>query len=109
MRDKDKHRSGYCIYIDTLIDGPVPVEQDEKGNPIIYDTEAEAQRVIAEDTVGRLQEYLAGQRGFEDAMTVEEYVVPVDVLPDGAIIEGSRGCRSSDSRKRRVGVTLIGY
>jgi hypothetical protein len=28
-----------------------------------------------------------GHRDFEDAMTVEEYVVPVEVSPDGSIVD----------------------
>ncbi len=35
----------------------------------------------------RIQQFLDGGREFEDAMTVEEYVVPVTVSPDGAITE----------------------
>lgn len=77
MSANAKISNGFCIYIDTLIDGPVPVELDEAGGPIVYATEADAKRVIAEDTIERLRQFLEGQRDFEDAMTVEEYVVPV--------------------------------
>ena len=35
----------------------------------------------------RLQEFIEGERDFEDAITVEEYVVAVDVLPDGTIMD----------------------
>ncbi len=79
--------AGYCIYITTLCDGPVPIERNEQGNPVVYATEVEAQRVIAEDTMERLRQFLAGEREFEDAMTVEEYIVPVSVLPDGSIVD----------------------
>ena len=35
----------------------------------------------------RLRQFLDGERDFEDAITVEEYVVPVTVNPDGTIID----------------------
>ncbi len=35
----------------------------------------------------RLQEFIDGEREFEDAMTAEEYVVEVDVFPDGTIVD----------------------
>jgi hypothetical protein len=37
--------------------------------------------------VNRLQEFMDGQRDFDDAITVEEYVVEVDVLPDGSVVD----------------------
>jgi len=32
-----------------------------------------------------LQDFIDGERELDDAMTVEEYVVEVDVLPDGSV------------------------
>ena len=75
----------YALFVDTLCDGPVPVEFDAAGNPVLYPTLEAAQRVIAEDVIDRLREYLAGQREFDDALHPEEYPCPVEVLPDGAI------------------------
>jgi len=80
-------RKGFCIYIDALFEGPVPVERDEVGNPFVYDRLVAAERVIAEDAIGRLHEFLAGERDFDDAITIEEYVVPVDVLADGSVVD----------------------
>lgn len=80
-------KTGYCIYIDTICQGPVPVERDESGNPVVYETELDGQRVIVEDTMERLLQFLAGEREFEDAMTVEEYIRPVGVLADGSVID----------------------
>ena len=79
--------SGFCVYIDTLCDGPGPVELNERGYPIVYSTLVDAQRVIAEDTCERLRQFLAGIRDFDDAMTVEEYIVEVDLLSDGSITD----------------------
>lgn len=80
-------KAGFAIYIDTVCHGAVPVEHDDKGNAIVYSTVTEAQRVIAEDTIERLRQFLEGERDYEDAMTVEEYIVKVDVFPDGSITD----------------------
>ncbi len=57
------------------------------GKPCVFKTEVEAQREIADNAMTRLQEFIDGEREFEDAMTVEEYVVPVDVYPNGSIVD----------------------
>jgi hypothetical protein len=80
-------RAGFCIYIDTVCDGPIPIEHDEMGMPVVYSTRADAEREIAEDMIERLQQFLAGQRDFGDAMTVEEFIVEVDVRHDGSIVD----------------------
>ena len=77
----------FCIYIHTICEGSVPLEWDGQGYPVVYPTLADAQRVIAEDAIERLQQFLAGGRDFDDAMTVEEYIVAVDVLADGSIVD----------------------
>jgi hypothetical protein len=71
-----KPRDGYCIYIDTFCQGSVPVVSDENGY-IVFETELEAQKEIVDNQITRLQQFLDGERDFEDAMAVEEYVVPV--------------------------------
>lgn len=80
-------RTGYCIYVSTVCDGPVPVERDERGNPIIYLTRTDAEKVIAEDMIERLRQFLDGEREFDDALTIEEYVTEVNVLVDGSIVD----------------------
>lgn len=77
--------TAYALYVDTVCDGPVPVEFDADGKPVLYPTLEAAQRVIAEDVIDRLHQYLAGQREFEDALNPEEYACPVAVLPDGSL------------------------
>jgi hypothetical protein len=78
-------RSAYCIFIPTLIEGPRPLYYDEKGLPVTYATEREAQLEILDDLTTRLEQYIRGEREFDDAITVEEFIVPVDVWPDGSI------------------------
>lgn len=75
----------YALYVDTLCDGFVPVEFDGEGKPVLYPTLEAAQRVIAEDTITRLQEFLNGKREFEDAIHPEEQPCRVEVMDDGTI------------------------
>lgn len=89
------NRRGYCIFINTFFQGPVPTvteinPADSWGAPeriCVFSTEMEAQREIVDAMMIRLQQFLDGERDFEDAITVEEYVVEVDVCPDGTIID----------------------
>lgn len=86
---------GYCIFINTVFQGPVPSmrecvveESDESCNRIcVFATEREAQIEIADFMMTRLREFIDGEREFEDALTVEEYVVEVNVFSDGTIID----------------------
>jgi hypothetical protein len=81
------NRPAFCICIDTLYEGRVPSVRDGEGQPCIFTTLVEAQREIADLTITRLQEFLAGEREFDDAMCVDEYIVEVDILPDGSVID----------------------
>jgi hypothetical protein len=85
-------RNGFCIYIDTFFQGPVPVVSDGEGKYVIYQTELEAQREIVEHTIIRLRQFLEGERDFDDAITVEEYMVPVTVHPDGKFTDEDGNC-----------------
>lgn len=55
----------------------------------------EAQREIADNMMTRIQQFLDGERDFEDALTVEEYVLPVTVNPDGVIADEYGNCFDS--------------
>jgi len=83
----EKTRSGFCIYIDAVVDGPIPAVRDERGLPCWHATRIEAEREIADNMITRLQEFIDGERDFEDAMTIAEYVVEVDVLSDGSVMD----------------------
>lgn len=98
--EMDNHsttKSGYCIYINTFFQGPVPVVRDETDNFVVYATELEAQREIAEYTIDRIHQFLQGEREFGDAIIVEEYVVPVTVFADGSITDEDGNVFSKDS------------
>ena len=85
-------RTGFCIYIDTFFQGPVPVVSDGEGKYVIFETELEAQKEIVDNAMIRLEQFLDGERDFGDAITVEEYVVPVTVHPDGTFTDEDGNC-----------------
>lgn len=70
----------------------MPVVSDGEGNFVVFRTELEAQREIVDDLQIRLQQFLDGERDFDDAITVEEYVVPVMVHSDGVITDQDGRC-----------------
>lgn len=78
-------RSGFCIFINTVFEGPVPVEYDENNCPVLYDNEKEAELQIVEYIEDRLAEFKQGNRDFEDATNVEEYVIRVTHYPDKSL------------------------
>jgi hypothetical protein len=83
-------QTAYCIFIDTVAEGTIPSVRDGDGNPCVFATRGEAEREIADNMMTRLQEFMDGERDFEDAITVEEYVDVVDVLADGSIVDSDR-------------------
>ena len=93
------NQRGYCIFIDTVFQGAVPsvsaVDGDDPNASeiiCVFPTEREAQHEIADFMMTRLQQFLDGERDFDDAITVDEYVVEVDVLPDGRIVDEAGNC-----------------
>ena len=79
-------RTGFCVFIDTLAQGRVPnFSVDDHYE--VFETELEAQKEIVECVMDRLQQVLDGERDFDDALNVEEYVVPVTVHPDGTFTD----------------------
>jgi hypothetical protein len=84
-------RDGFCIFINTFCQGPVPVVSDDNGY-VVFATELEAQKEIVDSQMTRLQQFLDGEREYEDAIEVEEYVVPITVHPDGKIVDEDGRC-----------------
>lgn len=84
-------RNGYCIYIRTFCQGPVPVVSNDDAY-VVFETEVEAQKEIVDYAMTRLQQFLDGERDFDDAMIVDEYVVPVTVHPDDTITDEDGNC-----------------
>jgi hypothetical protein len=85
--EPEKVRHGFCIFVDTFFQGAVPVELQNDTEFVVYDTEVEAQREIADVLMIRLQEFLDGHRDFEDATEVEDYILEVDLYSDGSVVD----------------------
>lgn len=94
------NRRGFCIFINTVFQGAVPSVTEMKSTDLgdapericVFATQREAEREIADFMMTRLQQFLNGERDFDDAITIEEYVVEVDVLPDGRIVDADGNC-----------------
>ena len=83
-------RSGYAIFCPTVFQGTMPACY-EGDYPVLFTTEQEAQREIADHQLIRIQQFLDGERDFDDAITTDEFVLPVDAWLDGSIsIRGGR-------------------
>lgn len=77
MNIKDKYSgdtSSYQIWIDTVVEGSVPSVLDGSGAPVSYPSERAAQLEIVDQMMIRLEEFISGDRDFEDAVFLEEYV-----------------------------------
>lgn len=70
-------REGFCIYIDTFFQGSVPVVSDGEGRLVVFETEFEAQKEIVENQLVRMRAFVDGSGDFDDAVRLDEYVVPV--------------------------------
>lgn len=90
-------RSAYAIFTRTICEGLVPACYDECNLPVVYTTELEAQREMAEELMIQLQQFLDGERDFDDAICTDDVILSVDVWHDGSIstedgsIFGKRG------------------
>lgn len=90
MNRQQPIRSGYVIFCPTIFQGTMPACY-EAGSPLVFPTEFEAQREIACHQMIRIQQFLDGERDFEDAITTDEFVLRVAVRPDGRVaIEDGR-------------------
>ena len=66
--------------------------------PVVDATIEAAQREIADDVMEKLRQFLEDEHDFDDAMTVEDYILPVDVLPDGSILDEDGNCFGKKDR-----------
>jgi hypothetical protein len=83
---KDKIHRGFCVFLDTICQGAVPVEHDGCGGPIVYGSREEAQRSIIEDIQEKLTLCREGSLCFEEAIAVDEYVQAVNIEADGTVV-----------------------
>ncbi|MBC8011627.1 MAG: hypothetical protein H7067_16200 [Burkholderiales bacterium] len=80
-------KHGFCIYLNTFFQGPSVSVREGDGWPCVFPTEREAQLEIIDSLMIRLRQFIEGERDYEDAVSVEEYVVAVTVLPDGSVVD----------------------
>lgn len=80
-------KRGYCIFIDTICGGMVPVERDENDKWVVYDTKAEAQAEVFDDFLEKQRQFFAGEREFDEAMEIEDVICKVEQLPDGSVVD----------------------
>lgn len=78
-------RPAFAIFTETLCEGLIPAWHDDRGVPVSYATEREAEVEIAEMMIDHLEEFLAGERDFDDASICSDFILPVFVLPDGCL------------------------
>ena len=79
-------RPGFCVFIHSMCEGHTPSVRGDGNVPFVFGTREEAEREIADTMIDRLHEFIDGERDFDDATITEEYVVEVDVLPDGSVV-----------------------
>lgn len=77
--------SAYAIFTRTICEGLVPAWYDDRDLPVVYATEVEAQHEIVDDLIEHLHQFLAGEREFDDAISTDDFILPVDIWPDGSI------------------------
>lgn len=85
-------RKGYSIFINTFFQRAVPAVTEpfpdgdggETERVCVFPTEREAQLEIVDAMMIRLQQFIDGERDFEDAVTLDEYVVEVEMPEDDA-------------------------
>lgn len=85
-----KKKEGYCILTNCL-GGPTLVWRiiDENGDyPEIHDTERGAQEAIVNEQIDICQEFLSGDREFDNMIWVnEEYIVAhISIQPSGEML-----------------------
>lgn len=84
-------REGWVVITPTLCQGDTMAwsteNDEEEAIPIVFDTEEEAWKEIAEDMINQLQQFVDGERELEDTnFGTEEYVAQYKEFDDGVII-----------------------
>ncbi len=99
---------GYCVLTDTISGWELVWRIQEETNemPQVFSTEKEARKEIAEDVISDLQEYIAGDRDWEEVHQVNEYMVAeITIDADGKLIVWETG-KSGDIRDSIIETTL---
>jgi hypothetical protein len=57
----------------------------EDDYPVVFSNEFEAQCEIADTQITLIQQFLDREREFHGAISADEFVLPINVWPDGSI------------------------
>lgn len=79
--------SAYCIFMDTVCEGKIPAWRNESGGILLHATERHAQLEIADYTMIRIRQFQQGERDFEDAFAVDDFIEPVTTRNDGTFVD----------------------
>ena len=79
--------TAYCIFMDTVCEGKNPAWRNESGGFLLHPTEREAQMEIADYSMIRIRRFQQGERDFEDALTIEDFIEPVTTRDDGTFVD----------------------
>jgi hypothetical protein len=82
---------GLCIYMNTHFQGPTLAVRDDD-RPCVFATEREAQLEMVEFAMTRLRQFIDGERDLQDAITIQEFVVPVTLVSDGSVRDEHGRC-----------------
>ncbi len=53
--------------------------------PVVFPSELEAQCEIADAQISLIRQFLDRERDFHDAISTDEFILPVELWPDGTI------------------------
>lgn len=84
-------KQAFVIMTDTICQGCIigcwGEDEDGERYPVLFDTEVDAWKEIADDMIEPLRQFIAGDRLLEDTdFNCTEWVLPVDVNEDGSLI-----------------------
>ena len=77
--------------MNTYFQGPSLAVRDND-LPCVFATEREAQLAIVEFAMIRLRQFIDDERDFQDAITIQEFVVPVTLFLDGSVRDENGRC-----------------
>lgn len=79
--------AGFIVAITTAAEGLTVSVTGDKNRPVVFTTQNAAEQCIIDCLADRVDECQRGERDFEDAITIEEFVTAVMVGDDGVIYD----------------------
>ena len=75
----------YGVFVDQSPHPIRPAAYDHRGYPVVHATEVAAKTAIIRHALQRHLAFFDGSMSFEEAVSIDEYYVPVNVHPDGSV------------------------